>query len=108
MKPPWDPDAIDIGAHLSGPGSSLHTLFARAGQLAAIQAALAEWAGEPLASSLNIANERDGILVIYATSAAALTQVRFKQQELIHFLRQRLALSITKLEAKINPTALGG
>jgi hypothetical protein len=108
MKPPRDPDAIDIGAHLSGPGSSLHKLFARAGQLAAIQAAIAEWAGEPLASSLNIANERDGTLVIYAASAAALTQVRFQQQELIHFLREQLGLSVTKLEAKINPAASGG
>lgn len=108
MKHPRDPDAVDIGAHLSDPGSSLHKLFARAGQLGAIQAALAQWAGEPLASSLNIANERDGTLVIYAASAAALTQVRFQQQELIHFLRQRLGLNITKIETKISPPASGG
>jgi hypothetical protein len=47
-------------------------------------------------------------LVIYAASAAALTQVRYKQQELIHFLRQRLGLASTKVEVKINPSARSG
>lgn len=108
MKPPREPDAIGIGACLNDPGSSLHHLLARAGRLAAIQATIREWAGEPLASSLTIANERDGVLVVYAASAAALTQLRYKQQELIQFLRERLSLASTKLEVKINPTARGG
>jgi len=108
MKPPREPDAKGIGACLNDPGSSVHNLLARASQLADIQSALRDWAGEPLASSLTIANERDGVLVIYAASAAALTQVRYKQQELIHFLRQRLGLASTKVEVKINPTAKSG
>jgi hypothetical protein len=108
MKPPREPDALGIGACLSDPDSALHHVLARAGRLAEIQTAIREWAGEPLASSLTIANERDGILVVYAASAAALTQVRYKQQELIHFLRQRLGLASTKVEVKINPTARSG
>ena len=108
MKPPREPDAKGIGACLNDPDSSVHSLLARASQLADIQSALRDWAGEPLASSLTIANERDGVLVIYAASAAALTQVRYKQQELIHFLRQRLGLASTKVEVKINPTAKSG
>jgi len=108
MKPPREPDAIGIGACLNDPGSSVHHLLARAGRLAKIQTAIREWAGEPLASSLTIANERNGVLVVYAASAAALTQVRYKQQELIQFLRERLSLTSTKLEVKINPTARGG
>ncbi|HZR37729.1 MAG TPA: DUF721 domain-containing protein [Nevskia sp.] len=108
MKPPREPDAIGIGACLNDPGSSVHRLLARAGRLAAIQTAIREWAGEPLASSLTIANERDGVLVVYAASAAALTQVRYKQQELIQFLRERHFVTATKLEAKINPTAGSG
>ena len=108
MKPPREPDAKGIGACLNDPGSSVHSLLARAGQLAEIQTAIRDWACEPLASSLIIANERDGILVVYAASAAALTQVRYKQQELIHFLRQRLGLAFTKIEVKINPSARSG
>ena len=105
MKPPREPDAIGIGACLNDPGSTVHKLLARAGQLAELQSAIRDWAGEPLASSLMVANERDGTLVIYAASAAALTQVRYKQQELIHFLHQRLGLAATKIEVKINPSA---
>ena len=108
MKPPREPDAKGIGACLNEPGSSLHSLLSRAGQLAEIQSAIRDWAGEPLASSLMIANERDGTLIIYAASAAALTQVRYRQQELIHFLRQRLGLAFTKVEVKINPSAGSG
>jgi hypothetical protein len=108
MKPPREPDARDIGACLSDPGSSLHKLLARAAQLTEIQTVVRDWAGEPLASSLTVANERDGTLVIYAASAAALTQVRYKQQELIQFLHQRLGLASKKLEVKINPAAPSG
>ena len=103
MKPPREPDAVGIGACLNDPGSSVHHLLARARRLAEIQAAIRGWAGEPLASSLTIANERDGVLVVYAASAAALTQVRYKQQELIQFLRERLVSTAIKLEVKINP-----
>lgn len=108
MTPPREPDAKGIGAHLGDPGSSLHKLMARAAQLTEIQTLIRDWAGEPLASSLSVANERDGTLIIYAASAAALTQVRYKQQELIQFLHQRLGLASTKIEVKINPAARGG
>jgi len=37
-----------------------------------------------------------------------LTQVRYKQQELIHFLRQSLGMASTKIEVKINPSAKAG
>jgi hypothetical protein len=103
MKPPRELDAKGIGACLSDPDSSLHLLLARAGQLAAIQAAVRDWAGEPLASSLTVANERDGTLVIYAASAAALMQVRYRQQELIQFLHRRPGFKPAKIEAKITP-----
>jgi hypothetical protein len=109
MKPPpRELDAVGIGTCFSDPGSTLHHLMARAGRLADIQTAIRAWAGEPLASSLTIANERDGVLVLYAASAAALLQVRYKQQELIQFLRERLNLASTKLEVKIHPAARSG
>ncbi len=108
MKPPQEPDAIGIGACLNGTDSPVHKLLMRAGQLADVQSAIRSWAGEPLASSLFIANFRDGTLFIYAASAAALTQVRYNQQELIHFLRQNLGLATIKIEVKINPSSAKG
>lgn len=106
MTPAREPDAKGIGACLND--SALQNVLARAKHLAEIQTAIHEWAGEPLASSLTIANERGGILVIYADSAAALTQLRYKQQELIHFLQHRLGLAFTKLDVKTNPAARSG
>lgn len=105
MTPPREHDAKGIGTYLGDPGSSVHKLMARARQLTEIQALIRDWAGEPLASSLSVANERDGTLIIYAASAAALTQVRYKQQELIQLLHQRLGLTSKKIEVKIYPAA---
>jgi hypothetical protein len=87
----------------------VHQLLARAGRLAEIQSAIRDWArnwaGEPLASSLIVANERNGILLVYTNSAAALTQVRYRKQELIQFLHQRLGLATEKIDVKIHPSA---
>ena len=102
---PEKPEARELGAFLEKPGSSTRTLLARAQRLADIESAMREWAGKPLALSLSIANLREGTLVIYTTSAAALTQVRYRQQELIQFLRERLGLDLHKLEIKNTPEA---
>lgn len=108
MTPPRETDAQGIGAYLGNADSSLHKLMTRVAQLTEIQTLIRDWAGEPLASSLSVANERDGTLIIYAASAAALTQVRYKQQELIQFLHQRLDLTSKNIEVKISPTARSG
>ena len=108
MKPPQEPEARGIGSCLDRPGSSTRHLLNRALRLADLESAIRGWAGEPLALSLSVANERDGTLVLYAASAAALTQLRYRQQELLQFLHQRLGLDTEKLEIKIKPTAHGG
>lgn len=95
----------NIGACLNDAAFPTRGLWAHAGRLTQIQSALHEWAGEPLAHSLSVANERDGLLIVYAESAAALTQVRYRQQELIQFLLQRVNLRAIKLEVKIRPSA---
>jgi hypothetical protein len=94
-------DAQSVGACFGDLKSPIGKLFSRARRLAELESAVRSWAGEPLARSLRVANERDGILVIYATSAAALTQVHYRQKELL----QRLGTSIRKIEAKVLPTA---
>ena len=102
---PEEPEARELGAFLEKPGSSTRTLLARARRLAEIETALREWAGKPLALSLSVANMRDGTLVIYTTSAAALTHIRYRQQELIQFLHGRFGLDLHKLEIKNTPAA---
>jgi hypothetical protein len=46
--------------------------------------------------------------VVYAASAAAATLLRYRQQELIQFLRLKLGLDATSIEVKIRPPAPGG
>lgn len=101
-------DAKTVGAHLDQPGSPVQTLLHRAQHLGDIQQLLRDWAHEPLAHSLRIANERDGVVVVYADSAAAYTQVRYRQQELLNLLRQRLGPAYQKVEIKMRPAAQNG
>lgn len=99
------PDAKNVGAHLVNPDSPLHALFDRARGLTVIQQFVRQWAGEPLGRSLRVANERDGMVVVYADSAAAYTQLRYRQQELLQVLQSRLGNALLKLEIKMKPTA---
>ncbi len=102
-------DAENVGAHLDNPDSPAHELLRRAQRLGEIQRILREilrdWSLEPLAHSLRTANERDGVLIVYADSAAALTQVRYRRQDLLKALQERLAPAPEKLEIKMRPSA---
>lgn len=106
-RPPLE--SRSLGACLNDAGSEARRLLSRADHLLHIESALREWAADTrLARSLRIANERDGRLVIYADSAAAATTLRYRQQELIQFLRHKLSLNATSIEVKIRPPAVGG
>jgi len=106
-RPPSE--ARSLGACLNDAGWQAGRLLARADRLLRIESALREWLADPrLARSLRIANERDGRLVVYAASAAAATLLRYRQQELIQFLRLKLGLDATSIEVKIRPPAPGG
>ena len=108
MTTPPETDAKGLGACLNDPHFPARNLLARAGYLIQVQTAVRTWAGEPLAQSLSVANERNGTLIVYAESAAALTQVRYRQQELLQFLRTQLATAPARLEVKINPSNRNG
>ena len=101
-------DAKSIGACLNDPSSPVGKLINQTRTLTELEAAVRDWAGEPLAHSLHVANLRGEVLVICATSSAALTSVRYRQKELFEHLRKRLGLAINKLEAKVLPTAQFG
>jgi hypothetical protein len=106
-RPPSE--ARTLGACLNDAGSAARSLLARADRLLQIESALREWAEDArLARSLRIANERGGRLLVYADSAAAATTLRYRRQELIQFLRQKLGLNATAIDVKIRPPAPGG
>ncbi|HET7797160.1 DciA family protein [Nevskia sp.] len=102
-------DDDHVGAHLSLPGSPVQALLRQANRLESIQRMIRDWAREPLANSLRVAHERDQTLVIYADSAAAFTQIRYRQPELQQFLSVRLENPALKLDIKMRPAAqMGG
>ena len=94
-----------LGAHLVHPDSPVQGLLRQAGRLEGIQKMLRDWAREPLASSLRIANEREGVVVVYIDSAAALTQLRYRQQEMLQVLRDGLGKPTLTLEIKLRPAS---
>ncbi len=96
-----------LGAHLIHPDSPVQGLLTQARRLEAIQKRLRDWAREPLASSLRIANEREGTVVIYVDSAAAHTQLRYRRQEMLQFLRDGLDNPSLNLEIKMRPASQG-
>ena len=94
-----------LGAHLLLPDSPVQRLLRQAGRLTVIQGMIRDWAREPLAASLSVANERDDVIVIHVASAAAHTQLRYRSEELLQFLRQQLEKPALCLEFKVRPTA---
>jgi len=96
-----DADAKNVGAHLELPDSPVGELLRRARWLAEIDQIFRDWVPAPIARAMRVANFRDGIIVIYVDSAAALTQLRYSEQELLQVLTQRLKPPCKKLEIKI-------
>lgn len=96
-----------LGAHLVHPDSPVQGLLKRASRLENIQKMLRDWAREPLAGSLRVANEREGVVVVYVASATAHTQLRYRQQEMLELLRSGLGNPSLKLEIKMRPASQG-
>ena len=103
QKPPAE--ARSVGDYLSDPRFSARRLLTEAERLTQLQIFLCEWAPASLRPFLHIAAEREGELVIHTSSAAALTEIRYRQSELLDYLRRHFDLSATKVVTKIVPTA---
>ena len=94
-----------LGAHLVLPDSPIRRLLQQADRLSVIQRMIRDWAHEPLAAALSVANERDGVIVVHIASAAAHTQLRYRSEELLTLLRSRLEKPDLRLEFKVRPSA---
>ena len=104
MKP-LHADAQSIGAHLDSSESPVLALLRRARSIEEIQLILREWAADPWSRALRVANARDGIVVVLADSAAAFTKLRYRQQDLLLLLRQKLGNPDLRLEIKLRTVA---
>jgi len=82
---------------------SIGSLLRRAQLLADINRTLSQWSPEPWVARIRLANVRDDTAVVYATSAAALVQLRHRSRSLLAWLNDRHHLHCTRIEAKVLP-----
>jgi len=103
QKPPSE--ARSIGSFLGDPLFSAHHLLSEAERLTQLQNVLRQWLPASVRGSIRVAAEQQGELVLHADSAAALVAIRYREQELLTYLRQVFDLTATKVVAKIVPIA---
>lgn len=115
MKQDNPSEAKSIGAILGGDRSRVRTLLDEAQRLETLQSGLNDWTARharmpagcaevPTGISLRVVAERDATLVIYGNSAAALTAIRYRQDELLSYLRERFSITASKIVTKIVPS----
>lgn len=76
---------------------------ARLRQLQAINQSLPQWCAEPWVRQLRVANLRDGSLVIYSSSAAALVPLRHRSAAFLRWLREHHGLDCQRLLLSVRP-----
>lgn len=107
-EPTTPSEAQSVGSHLDRTPPLVRDLLGRARRLVEIERVIHAWAQAPLSNSLRVANVRDGVLVLLIENAAAYTAIRYRQQELLEVLRQRLGMTIRKVEMKTVPAVPSG
>jgi len=103
-------EARPLGAFLSDPHSPAARILQRALTLSDHQLTLEHWASSMPATapfptgSVQIANVRDGVVVIYTANAAVLTALRYRQNELLNVLRHACGNASLQIELKVKPS----
>lgn len=88
---------------LNAQPKSINDVLSRAHRLAEINSALKHWSDEPWLAHVRVANVRNGTVVLFSASAAALVPLRYCTQELLAWLNQRFQLNCSRLETKVRP-----
>lgn len=81
----------------------LRNLIEQAERIAALDSAMRQWTSEPWFAAIRLANIRGETVVLYASNAAALVPLRYRQQSLLSFIRDHLQVPCSKLETKVKP-----
>lgn len=100
-------DAKSIGTLLFDPDSQPASLLTQAAAMQKYQQALEEWAAGDGTGALRVVNLRHGTLVIHADNGLALTNLRFRLNNLLTYLRTR-GYQCAEIEAKVAPRPARG
>jgi len=103
---PFSPDGKTIDQWLSHQPTGVRDVLDRARLIADITRELHLWSPEPWIRQIRVANIRNDTLIVYATSATVLVQLRYRRQSLLSWLNQRFQLGCTEVEAKVRPVTL--
>lgn len=103
---PTPRQARPIGDLLTAGGTAL-ALLRRARLLEQVQDLVRRELEPATAPAVRVANIRDGVLVLYASHAAAATRVRFASRKLLEQLRAQMRIDVWSLEVvTLPPTEL--
>ncbi|WP_428309866.1 DciA family protein [Hydrocarboniphaga sp.] len=96
-------DAPPLLSRLRTQASPLRDLIDHAERISALDQALRQWTPEPWFQAIRLANIRGDTVVLFASNAAALVPLRYRQQALLSYLREHLRIPCTRLETKVKP-----
>lgn len=93
-----------LDAHLSALQGGL---MARANRLANLDRAFHLWAMHlgPWARHVHVANVEGERVALYSASAAALTPLRYRQQEVLDWFRAQTGLDLRQIKVSVQPPA---
>lgn len=101
--PPFQNDPLPLHQWLNHQPAGLREILSHAQKLTEINRGLHQWSQEPWLTHIQLANIRDGTLVLYSSSAAALVLLRNRQSALLDYLNQRYQIDCMRIEAKVRP-----
>lgn len=97
------PDGEPLDQWLRRQPRTVRDLLDHARLLADINRSLLQWCSEPWVDQIRIANLRDGTLVVFSASAAALVPLRYRSADLLAWINSRFQPACTRIEAKVRP-----
>ena len=103
MKRSGSGDAASVQRWLTNSAGALGSVLAKTNELVEYTQILRNFLAEPWAEAVRVANLRGDVLVVYCENASALTLLRYRQDDLLAFVRRRICPTCTKVESKVRP-----
>ena len=103
--PQSDQTVVQLSELLAEPGSELGSLLKRARLLQRLQNSLAAVVDPALADRFQVANVREGRLILIAPSAVWATRLRLHAAQFIELLRDAGLTNLEEVEVRVAPLA---
>lgn len=94
-------DARDLQSWLAAGTGTLGRVLSKSNELSRFTQILRDFLSEPWADAVSVANLRDDVIVLYCANASAQTLLRYRQTELLSFVRQRIQPACTRIELRV-------